>query len=167
VDERARLFVAVVPPAAVLDAIADLPRPDAPGVRYTTRDQWHVTLRFLGSAEIDAAVAALGSVRAATAEVRLGPTVGRLGRDVVVVPAAGLDAVAAAVVDATADVGRPPEGRAFRGHLTVARLKTGGRAAIVGAAIDRSFVAKEIHLVRSHLGRGGARYEIVHTRALA
>ena len=57
-----RLFVAVWPPDEVLDAIAALPRADEPGVRWTRRDQWHVTLRFLGSAEIEAAVAALHTV---------------------------------------------------------------------------------------------------------
>ena len=45
---HARLFVAAVPPAAVLDQIAELTRPEIEGLRWTTRDQWHATLRFLG-----------------------------------------------------------------------------------------------------------------------
>ena len=43
-----RLFVAVWPPDDVIDVLADLPRPEVAGVRWTTRGQWHVTLRFLG-----------------------------------------------------------------------------------------------------------------------
>ena len=43
-----RYFVAVRPPESVMDEIAGLPRPDVKGVRWTRRDQWHVTLAFLG-----------------------------------------------------------------------------------------------------------------------
>jgi RNA 2',3'-cyclic 3'-phosphodiesterase len=165
--ERARLFVAVIPPDEVLDAIAALARPDEPGVRYTTRDQWHVTLRFLGQSVVDDAVAALERVEATAVDVRLGPQVGRLGRNVLVIPAAGLRPVAAAVVAATAGVGEPPEDRRFAGHLTVARLKRRGDCSIAVARIVARFPAAEIHLVQSHLGRDGARYELIATQALA
>ena len=46
-----RLFVAVRPNEAVLDAVAGLARPERPGVRWTTQPQWHVTLRFLGGVD--------------------------------------------------------------------------------------------------------------------
>ncbi len=46
-----RLFVAVWPSAAVVDELRGLERPARPGVRWTTADQWHVTLRFLGEME--------------------------------------------------------------------------------------------------------------------
>ena len=59
-----RLFVAVVPPDDVLEAVAALPRPVEPGVRWTRPDTWHVTLRFLGDrVDEGAAVAALASLR--------------------------------------------------------------------------------------------------------
>ena len=61
VGEQARLFIAVWPPPVVLDAIARLPWPAVEGVRYTTRDQWHLTLRFLGNADIDEAQQALAT----------------------------------------------------------------------------------------------------------
>jgi 2'-5' RNA ligase len=48
-----RLFVAVWPPNDVVDVLADLPRPDVAGVRWTTQGQWHVTLRFLGQVAAD------------------------------------------------------------------------------------------------------------------
>ena len=61
-----RLFVAVVPPDDVLEAVAALPRPQEPGVRWTRPDTWHVTLRFLGD-RVDEATAsrALAGLRAA------------------------------------------------------------------------------------------------------
>ena len=53
-----RAFVAIRPPAAVLDAIAARVAGVAmPGGRSTTRDQWHITLQFLGDdADIDSVV---------------------------------------------------------------------------------------------------------------
>ncbi len=160
-----RLFVAVRLPEPVLDGVAALRRPAQAGVRWTTRAQWHVTLRFLGEVT-DAApvVAALERVSLPGAEGRLGPAVGRLGREVVMVPVQGLDALAEAVVSATAAVGLPPEGRAFRGHLTLARVRHGPVRALVGEAIDLRFSVEDVRLVRSHLGRDGARYEDLHVR---
>jgi 2'-5' RNA ligase len=165
-SERARLFVAAWPPARVLDAIAALARPEDPGVRYTTRDQWHVTLRFLGSADVDEAGAAFGRIEAHAAVVELGPAVARLGRSVVVVPARGLEAVAAAVVEATAEVGEPPDPRPFAGHLTIARLRHRPACRVAGQAITERFSVDELHLVRSDLHPRGARYRTVATVAL-
>ena len=56
-----RAFVAICPPDAVLDAIAarvaSVPHANA---RMTARDQWHITLQFLGDdADIDAIETAL------------------------------------------------------------------------------------------------------------
>jgi 2'-5' RNA ligase len=72
-------------------------------------------------------------------------------------------------VAATASVGRAPEGRPFRGHVTVARLKGLTRAAarrLGGAAVSASWSVEEIALVRSRLGSDRARYEVVAVRAL-
>ena len=57
-----RLFVAVWPPYEVVNSIAALERPPLPGLRWTTPDQWHVTMRFLGDVDdgsVPALVAAL------------------------------------------------------------------------------------------------------------
>src|SRR5262245_7449378 len=119
----ARLFVAVWPPDDVLELVQALPREERPGVRWTTRDPWHVTLRFLGAADVAEAVAALRLVDTATVEAVLGPRPRRLGASVLVMPVAGLDDIATAVLSATAEIGRPPENRRFHGHVTLARLK--------------------------------------------
>jgi len=160
-----RLFVAVWPPAEVLDLIEALPRPERPGVRWTRRDQWHVTLRFLGSSVEDAApvAAALQGMEAGVVPVEavLGPAVVRLGRGVVCVDVAGLDAVAAAVVEATAGFGQPPDDRPFHGHLTLARLKGVGTGGLLGAEVAARWPVEEVHLVESRLHAEGARYESV------
>jgi RNA 2',3'-cyclic 3'-phosphodiesterase len=163
-----RLFVAVRPPEAVLDALAGLRRPERPGVRWTTRDQWHVTLRFLGEVDDPAPVAnALDDAPLAACGAVAGPRVAALGRGVVVVPVRGLDDLAGAVITATAGFGAPPPDRAFRGHLTLARSRRGSVRDLVGQAVEASFPVEDVRLVRSRLGRDGARYEDVHVRPLA
>lgn len=156
-----RLFVSVPPPPELIDAIAALPRPEL-GVRWTQPEQWHVTLRFLGEVDgpdrvVDALVAA--DLRAAIATV--GPHAAMLGRSVVQLPVEGLDDLAEGVVTATAGIGRPPEKRPFRGHLTLARTK--GRIDVPRAPAAGAWNVHAIDVVRSHLRRTGARYETVAT----
>ncbi|HEX7095564.1 MAG TPA: 2'-5' RNA ligase family protein [Acidimicrobiales bacterium] len=164
--ERARLFVAVLPPDDVLDLLAALPRADEPNVRYTRRDQWHVTLRFLGSCEVSRALAAFETIDGAAAQAELGPSVQRLGRSIVIVPVEGLDDLAAVVVGATRDVGEPPDPRPFRGHITIARLRGRTACRVAGHRIRATFRVDEVHLVRSDLRPDGAVYETVATRPL-
>jgi 2'-5' RNA ligase len=136
-----RAFVAVVPPAAVLDALEPtVARARASGraggpdvVRWTPRAQWHITLRFLGAVADDGVL--VGAVRDAVAGMRapvaaLGgsgafPSAGRAsvlwvdvrdGRE-------GIGSLAAAVERGAVAAGMAPEVRPFRPHLTVARLR--------------------------------------------
>jgi 2'-5' RNA ligase len=161
----ARLFVAVWPPDEVLDALASLDRPELAGLRWTTRDQWHVTLRFLGRVEdVEQAVDALSRMEAASTTARAGPTVGRFGQRVLHVPVTGLDQVAGVVIAATADVGEPPEDRPFAGHLTLARVARGARVdlrRLAGQPVEGRWPVTEVCLVESHLSPKGARYEVV------
>ena len=159
-----RLFLAVWPPPAVVDQIAALPREDQ-RLRWTTEDQWHVTLRFLGNVDDPATV--VDSLRPAVdgfgvVEARLGPRAVVLGRHIVCLPVDGLGVLADAVVDATRAIGDPPPNRPFRGHVTLARAK--GRVGHAPPmAIDRTWTVGEIALVRSHLGPAGARYETLES----
>jgi RNA 2',3'-cyclic 3'-phosphodiesterase len=159
----ARLFVAAVPPAAVLDQVAALPRPDVDGLRWTSRDQWHVTLRFLGRVtDVDAVSAALESLPLTRCEARLGSEVGRFGRRVLHVPVVGLDDLAAAVVAGTAAVGEPPDDRPFAAHLTLARARARrgiDLRTLTGAPIAAAWPVDDVCLIESHLHPRGARYE--------
>jgi len=155
-----RLFVAVWPPAPVLDLIEGLHRTGR--ARWTRREQWHVTLRFLGDADPGEAAAALEDLDASPSEAVLGPAVRRLGRGVVQVPVAGLDDLAAAVIAVTAGIGRPPDDRPFRGHLTLARVDGPVPPGVLGQPVAARFPVEEVALVASHLGDGPARYDTVH-----
>jgi 2'-5' RNA ligase len=161
-----RLFVAVEPPPEVLDRIAALPRPDEPGVRWTRPEHWHVTLRFLGEAPLDAAVDALARLDAPAAVAEVGPVVSRLGRNVVCLPVRGLDALAAAVAEATGRVGEPPDPRPFTGHLTLARLRHRGACGLAGTPFAATFPVTEVRLVRSELTADGPVHTVEATRSL-
>lgn len=168
-----RLFVAAWPPAEVVGQVAALPRPDTPWLRWTAPAQWHVTLRFFGEVrepEVDGVVAAFGAVPVPAEPVvaEAGPAVGRFGNRVLHIPVRGLEDLAAAVAAATAGVGRPPEGRpegrAFAGHLTLARSRGGGdlrRFALTGHPFSARWPVEEVTLVHSVPGRAGSRYEVI------
>ncbi len=166
-----RLFVAVWPPAEVVARLAALPRPEVAGLRWTTPDHWHITLRFLGEAGVEEAAAAFRTIEApgrVTAEA--GPCTGRFGRRVLHVPVAGLEDVADATVEATAGVGEPPPPRPFAGHLTLARARDRRGVdlrPLSGMPVDGRWPVEELTLVASHLGgRAPARYEVVEALPL-
>ena len=157
----ARLFLAVWPPPEIIERIGALPRREQRGVRWLRASNWHVTLRFFGEAEEADVAARLHDAVLPPAQVTIGPAVARLGHGVVAVPVEGLGALAGAVVDVTADVGKPPPHRRFHGHVTVARLRAGARCDLVGTPISGGFDVSEVLLVRSTLHPAGARYEVV------
>ena len=168
-----RLFVAAWPPADVVAGLARADRPASKLVRWTTPDQWHVTLRFLGEVEDGSAI----TDRLAEAHLgppvtaRLGPTSVILGSSVVCLPVTGLDSLAANVIAATADVGRPPDRRRFHGHVTLARARGGaGRGALrhlPALCLDASWTVDRVAVVASTLGGEGSRYQAVGTVALS
>lgn len=166
-----RLFVAVWPPAEVLDLVAALPRPGVVGLRWTSREQWHVTLRFLGRVEDPAPVAealarAAASVPGPLTAV-LGPATDRFGQRVLHVPVGGLEPLAAAVVAATSGYGEPPEDRPFHGHLTLARARDRvDLRPLCGVPISATWEVATVALVRSDLHPKGARYTDVATAPL-
>lgn len=164
-----RLFVAVRPPSDVLDQVASLSRPDIGGLRWTGPEQWHVTLRFLGPvADVEPVVAALvrmaGAGNLVPATAVLGPEIGRFGQRVLHVPVRGLDALAGAVGEGTASLGRPPDDRPFSGHLTLARVAkdaTVDLRPLAGGPVDGVWDVGTVGLVESHLSLAGARYEVL------
>jgi RNA 2',3'-cyclic 3'-phosphodiesterase len=157
-----RLFVAVWPPPAVVSLLDSLDRPHRKEVRWTTPDQWHVTLRFLGEADPDEVATALRPALAGLGarDVVLGPVTRRLSSSVLVVPVSGLDDVAAALPF--------PEDKPFRGHLTIARSRgrTSIPAALAGAPASAGWRVDSVSLVRSTLSPKGARYDDVEVFGL-
>jgi 2'-5' RNA ligase len=87
------------------------------------------------------------------------------------VPLSGLETVAEAVVRATEKIGKPPEPRPFKGHLTLARAQDRRRGVdlrpLVGTPVSAEWQVTEVCLVESRLNPKGAQYEVVETVLLA
>jgi len=95
---------------------------------------------------------------------RAGPRPEALRAGIWVLPVGGLEALAGAVEAATAAIGRPPPGRRFRGHVTLARARHPQALRDLSAAaedVDETWEVLEITLVQSTLLPDGARYEVV------
>jgi len=159
----ARLFIAVWPPEHVVEQLTALRRKDQRGVRFVPPDNWHLTLRFLGEADADDVAEALSRATLPAATVTLGPAVDVLSERALVVPATGLDELAAVVAEHTAGLGEPPRKR-FAGHLTLARVKLhAAMPTTLGAMFHAEFDVHEVALVQSRLDPDGARYRTIDT----
>jgi RNA 2',3'-cyclic 3'-phosphodiesterase len=126
-----RLFVALLPPAEMCDALARI-QAGLPGARWVERDDLHVTLRFVGevddltAGDLDAALAA---ITAPAVELAVRGAGRFASRDraralyAAVPHTRSLDHLHAKVERAAIGAGLAPEPRRFTPHLTLARLK--------------------------------------------
>lgn len=174
-----RLFTALELPGEVRSALASWAARVAarqPAVRLVPTEALHLTLVFLGSQRRDA-LDAIG--RAVMSEAR--------GLDPLAVSGAGWlpprqpgvlvadlaedgERLAGLQADLAAALSpwREPEARAFRPHVTVARVRRGGRLARRGVAPPPRLIfdAAALVLYRSRPGPGGSRYEALARAAL-
>jgi RNA 2',3'-cyclic 3'-phosphodiesterase len=160
-----RLFVAVWPPPDVVARLGALERPAVDGVRWTTEDQWHVTLRFLGDMpDGDALSSVLSETVLPKAEAVMGPAAERPSPALLWLAVSGLDGLAAAVIGATGGLGMPAE-RGFRGHLTLARARARAPRGLLRRLPPLELAARwevgEVTVVRSTTGGAGSRYDVL------
>jgi len=168
-----RLFVAIAPPAAVLDeldALAGPLRAHRPDLRWTSIEAWHVTLAFLGQVD-QAAVARLlpRLERAARRHHRFrlafcgaGAFPSAHRANVLWSGLSGdrgaLARLAESVTAGASRAGAPPpdKGRRFQPHLTLARCRMPADVTELVAALagfqGQPWTADRVHLVRSRLG---------------
>jgi 2'-5' RNA ligase len=176
-----RLFIALQLPAAVLRPLAETAarlRPELPPARWVPVSNLHLTLRFLGETDADRVaglVHVLAGCFASRRPLRLRLKGGgcfppRRPARVAWVgfePVPALAELQALVATAAGDcLGIGAEDRGFHAHLTLARPRRPWPRAAVDrwrAALDGpqgpAFDIAEGHLMRSHLGPGGARHE--------
>jgi 2'-5' RNA ligase len=159
-----RLFVAVWPPDELLDALSDLERPRDQGVRWLPTENLHVTLRFLGDADVGEVTDALARATWRATTAAAGPAIDTLADHSLVLPVDGVDELAETATRATRGLGTAGERRRFHGHLTVARLARRARPArALGMAFAARFEVDEVALVSSTLTPDGAHYETLAT----
>ena len=165
-----RLFTAIALPPAVTQALADLQPSPAPGVRPVVPAQMHVTLHFIGEAEIECVAALLQKVAVPPCAV-LVSGVGQFGRGSVLW--AGVDAqpallqLHAVIGQALAAGGIAVEARPYRPHITLARCKPHASANLVPNFLDShaalrlpSVTATRFALYSSTPSVSGPRYRV-------
>lgn len=179
--ESWRCFVAVpIGPelrAALATSVADWCRmPDLAGLRWAEPEAWHLTLAFLG----DIPAADLPRLNAALEAAGRGHEVGELRTGGlgafpsasrarvawcgVADPFGRLSALAESVREALALRGEP-----FRAHVTLARARSAPvdlRRWVASPVPDIRVPVDRVELMRSHLGQGPARYEVLASVAL-
>lgn len=150
--------------------------PDESDLRWAGEESWHVTLQFLGQTSDEQAeclLEKLGAVRAARVPVRIEglgffERAGVFWAGVALTPE--LLALQQTVVAATRGCGFVAEDRAYRPHITLARVKgRGGPRALAplqnavrkgNTEVRAAFVAEEFVLYESFPGPEGSRYEV-------
>ncbi len=159
-----RLFVALWPPDDVLDRLADVERPKDQGVKWVPQENLHITLRFLGDADVDEVIDRLDHVLLPAATAVVGPAFDLLGERSLISPVTGVDDLAAVVLQALRGLGTERERKRFQGHITVARLARNARPRrSAGSRFDATFDVTEVALVESTLRDTGAVYETIAT----
>ncbi|MDQ2836838.1 MAG: RNA 2',3'-cyclic phosphodiesterase [Actinomycetota bacterium] len=178
-----RMFVAVVPPEAVTEHLAEFlePRHEAAGpLRWTSIEQWHLTLAFL-PAVTDSDLDELVEGLADTISQRSSFPLQLMGAGAFPDPAAAkilwagvgpdpepLTRLAAATRTAAIRAGVPADGAKYRPHLTLARvnrpLDVTRWLRVLDLYTGPRWQVGELALIESQLGagpRGRSRY-VVH-----
>lgn len=179
-----RLFFALRPPPAVLDALLDV-QDGVADARWQDDEQLHLTLRFVGEverADAEELADAASRLRHPAFDLRLAGAGAWGGRGRAGLlwtgaePREPLAALHRKLDQLCVRAGLEPERRAFQPHVTLARLPRGvpvdgpevaaWRARHAGFRTE-PFAADRLLLFRSRLGRGGAAYEPVVETPLA
>lgn len=139
-----RLFVAADLPRTSIASLVQIQPPQAAGIRLAAPSQMHLTLHFLGEADLDPIRTALLSVVATAFSIDF-KGVGQFpsfGGGMIlwagIQQCDGLIRLHAAVADALSAVGFQPEERPYTPHITLARCKTRQASADV-----RRFLARQ------------------------
>jgi len=168
-----RLFTGIEIPAEQREQLARLRQP-LPGLRWIEPENLHITLRFAG--DIDKAQATefadyLAGINVDAFEIRLqglGVFGGNDPRSIWVGIEAGreLDVLARANERAARAAGLAPEGRTFKPHITIGRLKYAKADAVarllgrIGAFRSRPFLVGRFVLFSARPKVGGGPYAV-------
>jgi 2'-5' RNA ligase len=180
-----RLFVAIFPPPDVQRAAyhaADPLRSSREQVAWVKRENLHYTVRFLGDCDEAATERAAFAMREAAANrARFGASIGGFGafpnaRRARVLwlgtlqGAEPMRLLAGSLEAALARQVFDPADQPFEPHLTVGRVRAPGdwTARLIDApTVEARFAVDRLRLVKSVLGPGGSRYEVVAEAELA
>jgi 2'-5' RNA ligase len=184
-----RMFVALLPPAPVLDHLEDylaVRREAGLGLRWTVPDQWHLTLAFMPAVaerHLDDLSERLGQAAARRTPFPVTLAGGGAFPDParakvlfarVETDGSELSRLATGVRAAAGKAGAGPDGGPFRPHVTLARTGRPIEATrwlrVLDAYRGQPWLAEEVALVASYLGEGPRRrprHEVVATFGLS
>lgn len=168
-----RLFAAVEIPEELREQLAALRSP-LPGAKWVEAGNLHLTLRFAG--DVDNRVAAelahgLAGITVDCFELTIAGLGAFGGNDPKILwagvsPSPSLDGLARACERAARNAGLPPEPRAFKAHVTLARLRH-GRPDQVARFLERNgrfrlppFMVERFVLMSSRPNVGGGPYVV-------
>ncbi|HTO42052.1 MAG TPA: RNA 2',3'-cyclic phosphodiesterase [Rhizomicrobium sp.] len=166
-----RLFVALDLPDEVRASLLRL-QSGVPGARWQTREQLHLTLRFIGEADgrdaaaIDEMLATIGDARFSLELKTVGEFGGKTPRALWagVAPNAGLKHLQRKIETAMQRLGLPAEERKYTPHVTLARLRGTPSGAVMDYITDHALYASgafevpAFTLFSSHLSPNGSIY---------
>ena len=174
-----RLFVAIPIPDAVAQGLLFM-QSGVPGARWQTREQLHLTLRFIGevdSRDADAIHDALSAISAPPFTIVL-KGVGEFGGKKPRALWAGVETSEALlhlqrkIETALQRIGLEAEPRKFTPHITLARLKATRPGAVMDYLVDHAlyasapFAVSAFVLYSSHLSPNGSLYRAEHSYRL-
>jgi 2'-5' RNA ligase len=174
-----RLFLGVPISPKTADELAALVDPRADGVRWTPKENYHLTLHFIGEAHVGVVDRAVNPVGGRAFEVRFSEAGAFHSRGgaalwIGVEPCEPLLALHDALQRALIAAGVEVESRRYTPHLTIGRTKSPhGNAAVaefLARAKGRTFtpsLAREFVLYRSTLRPTGSVYEALRRYPLS
>jgi 2'-5' RNA ligase len=152
----------------------------APGFRWVTTANLHLTVRFIGNVDrpvVEGIAGAIAERPPASFELALGDIGtfgrGRAARVVWLGLRAGAEAAVALAAQVEAECvrfGLAPEARAFQPHLTLARARGREGSSLPGLPAPpqlEPWRAGELNLYSSRVSRSGAVYEVMRALVLA
>lgn len=169
-----RLFTGIEIPAEQRAELFRLRMPLPGGSRWIEPENYHLTLRFAGDiekAQAEELIERLAAISMDAFEIRLSGVGAFGGNDPVslwagIEPSRELDALARANERAARAVGLAPDGRAFKPHVTLARLKYASPDAVarilgrIGAFRSAPFLVGRFVLLSSRPKVGGGPYAV-------
>jgi 2'-5' RNA ligase len=166
-----RLFVAIAVPQIVAEQLLMI-QAGVPGARWSSREQLHLTLRFIGevdgrdAASIDDALAAIAAPKFTLQLKGAGEFGGKMPRALWagVAPNEALTHLQRKIETALQRIGLEAEKRKFTPHVTLARLSAASRGRVMDFVIQHAlyasapFEAAEFVLYSSQLTSDGSLY---------
>jgi len=183
-----RLFLAINLPSSVTGAIdheAAALRAAAPALRWIPPEKWHLTVRFIGEQPVERVGEIRDALDGATARHADAPlAIGGVGAFpnfrrarvvwIGVAPDPRLEMLHHDIESACVALGMEHEGRAFRPHVTIARVPPGVDEGTLralsrvarGVRYSEVIDATSVDLMASELAPDGPRYRLLHSSPL-